>query len=96
MERVVKWMGRLIKRRVSSSSGTHLELSASWLFFFPTAFLSVGVTVLWILGAVFCDNRWLHPLSAPEEEPAAGRTCSGVGAGDEGSHVHLQPAAVLD
>ena len=71
-----------------------LHLSAS-LFFFLIAF-SVGVTVLWIPGAVFCGNWQLHSLSALEEERAAGRACPGVGGGDESSHIHLQPAVVLD
>ena len=63
--------------------------------FFLIAF-SVGVTVLWIPGAVFCGNWQLHSLSALEEERAAGRACPGVGGGDESSHIHLQPAVVLD
>ena len=65
------------------------------LFFFLVAF-SVGVTVLWIPGAVFCVNWQLHSLSSLEEERAAGRACPGVGGGDESSHFHLQPAVVLD
>lgn len=71
-----------------------LHLLAS-LFFFLVAF-SVGVTVLWIPGAVFCVNWQLHSLSSLEEERAAGRACPGVGGGDESSHFHLQPAVVLD
>lgn len=68
----------------------------SQLAFFLIAFLSVGVTVLWIPGAVLCDNRRLHSLSALEEEPAAGKACPGVDGGDASSHIYLQPAVVLD
>ena len=61
----------------------------SQLAFFLIAFLSVGVTVLWIPGAVFCDNWRLHSLSALEEEPAAGRACPGVDGGDASGHIYL-------
>ena len=72
-----------------------LELSAS-LPLFLSYCLSMGLIVLWIPGAVFCGNRWLHSLSALEEELATRRACPGVGEGDESRHVHLQPPVILD
>ena len=77
------------------SSGPKLELPAT-LPLFLSYCLSVGLAILWIPGAVFSDNWWLHSLSALEEELKAGRACPGVGGGDESQCVHLQPTVVLD
>lgn len=84
-----------VKRALTNSTVPKLELSASWPLLFPYC-LRVGLSVLWIPGAVFCGQRWVHSVPALEEEPAAGKACPGVGGGDESRDVHLQPAAVLD
>lgn len=83
-----------VKRALTNSTVPRLELSASWPLF--SCCLRVGLTVLWIPGAVFCGHRRVHSVPALEEELAAAKACPGVGGGDESCYVHLQPAAVLD
>lgn len=88
-------MNGLNERGMRNSSGPKLQLSASMPLFLSCC-LSVGLIVLRIPGAVFCDNWRVHYLSALEEELEAGRACPAVGGGDESCHVHLQPTVVLD
>lgn len=78
-----------------NSSGPRPQLSAS-LPLFLSYCLSMGFTVLWIPGAVFCGDRKLDSLSALEEKLALGKACQGVGGGNESHHIHLQSTVVLD
>ncbi|MBZ3891525.1 Testis-expressed sequence 38 protein [Sciurus carolinensis] len=59
--------------------------------FFAESWACLGLAILWTHGTVLCDYRWLHYISALEEEAAAGEACPALGGSDESFHLHIQP-----